>query len=140
MLVNCRLLFVVLFVLFDYRKGVKLIMSITQSLMESLQEQLERIKRICNGVEQFVESSNNALEILEGEMKRLKAVGSLDDYDTVKAKYLESKKDIKGKAQSLTRKLKSFEKNIKKMPNKPIKMLMIAELNKAKKKLKTIQY
>lgn len=107
--------------------------------MESLQEQLERIKRICNGVEQFVESSNNALEILEGEMKRLKAVGSLDDYDTVKAKYLESKKDIKGKAQSLTRQLKSFEKNIKKMPNKPIKILMVAELKKAKKKLKTIK-
>lgn len=140
MLVNCRLLFVVLFVLFDYRKGVKLIMSITQSLMESLQEQLERIKRICNGVEQFVESSNNALEILEGEMKRLKDTDSLEDYEIVKVKYRETKKDIKGKALSLTSQLKSFEKNIKKMPNKPIKMLMIAELNKAKKKLKTIQY
>lgn len=140
MLVNCRLLFVVLFVLFDYRKGVKLIMSITQSLMESLQEQLERIKRICNGVEQFVESSNNALEILEGEMKRLKDTDSLEDYEIVKVKYRETKKDIKGKALSLTSQLKSFEKNIKKIPNKPIKMLMIAELNKAKKKLKTIQY
>lgn len=140
MLVNCRLLFVVLFVLFDYRKVVKLIMSITQSLMESLQEQLERIKRICNGVEQFVESSNNALEILEGEMKRLKDTDSLEDYEIVKVKYRETKKDIKGKALSLTSQLKSFEKNIKKMPNKPIKMLMIAELNKAKKKLKTIQY
>lgn len=108
--------------------------------MESLQEQLERIKRICNGVEQFVESSNNALEILEGEMKRLKDTDSLEDYEIVKVKYRETKKDIKGKALSLTSQLKSFEKNIKKMPNKPIKMLMIAELNKAKKKLKTIQY
>lgn len=110
------------------------------SLRESLQNQLESIKRICDGVDRFVESSNNALRKLEEETKRLKIVGSLDDYEIVRTKYRESKRDIKAKVLSLTSQLKSFEKNIKKMPNEPIKRLMLAELNKAKSKIKTIKY
>lgn len=111
----------------------------TKIMSEELQNLLDSIKRIYEDVEKLVESSNNALKILEDEMNRLKNAGSMEGYKIVEAQYREARKNIKKKKTYLSSRLKSFEKTIKKNPIPSIRAIQLAELEKAKKTLKKLK-